>query len=440
MKNGSSGYYNVRDFGAGGKGQALDSPAIQDAIDQCSEDGGGTVLLPAGLYLAGTIFLKDNVNLHLAAGATVLGSPNRADYNRDDLFPQNRVFANEHKVTGAHLILALEAKNVSITGSGIIDGNGPAFFGPSPQPGAKFPVPEWRPGQMIYFVECENVRVENVELRNPPYWTLFLHGCEDVRIRGLRIENPPETHNGDGIDIDSCRNVVISDCLISVGDDCITLRGYNMPLKDPTKICENVAVTNCLLRTPCNAIRVGVGDGAIRNCVFSNIVVRDSENGICLIANYTDGTQKGTDIENIRFSNFVMNTRMPFYIFTGRKSTARIRNIWFSDIQATARKSSFLCGIPGARLSGIHFRNIDLEISGGQESIAPAEKLPGLCWEWDRGRPAALYCAHAEELTFDRVTVKWGALDGPWRNALLTEHCAGVSQLNSTLPAPPSAS
>ncbi len=437
MENTHRHAYDVRDFGATGNGQTLDSAAIQAAIDRCSANGGGTVLIPAGLYLAGTIFLKDNVHLHLAAGATVLGSPNRADYNRDDLFPQNQVFTNEHKVTGAHLILALEAKNVSLTGHGRIDGNSQAFFGPSPKPGAKFPVPDWRPGQMIYFVECENVLVEQVELLNAPYWTLFLHGCEDVRIHGLRIRNPFETHNGDGIDIDSCRNVVISDCLISSGDDCITLRGYSAPLKDKTKCCEHVAVTNCILSTPCNAIRVGVGDGAIRNCVFSNIVIQGSKNGICLIGNYSDGCAHGTDIENIRFSNFVMDTTMPFYIFTGRKSSARIRNIWFSDIQASGRKSSFLCGIPGTLLSGLHFHNIDLEISGGRDTIGPDDKLPGLCWEWDLGRPAALYCAHAEDVVFDGVTLTWGKVDGPWRHALLAENCTRLRQLNSSFPLPP---
>jgi polygalacturonase len=436
MKTRSCSDYNIHDFGAVGDGQTLDSPAIQSAIDHCTAEGGGSVLVPAGTYLAGTIFLKDNVNLHLAPGAVIVGSPNREDYNRDDLFPQNVVFANEHKVTGAHLLLALEVKNVSITGQGVIDGNSQAFFGPSPKPGAKFPVREWRPGQMVYFVECENVLVENVELNNAPYWTLLLHGCSDVRIRGLRITNPRETHNGDGIDIDSCRQVVISDCLISAGDDCITLRGYSAPLKDKTKICEHVAVTNCILSTPHNAIRVGVGDGAVRNCVFSNIVVRESQNGICLIANYVDGCRKGTDIENIRFSNFVMDTWMPFYIFTGRKSTARIRNISFSDIQATGCKSSFLSGIPGARLSHLTFRNIDLEIRGGKDTIAPDDQLPQACWEWDKGRPAALYCAHAEEVLFDGVTVRWGALDGPWRHALLTQDCTAVRTLNTHFPDP----
>lgn len=428
--------YDVRAYGACGDGQTLDTHAIQEAIDRCAESGGGTVVLPAGTYLSGTVFLKDNVTLHLAPGSILLGSPNRTDYNRDDLFPQNTVFAREHKVTGAHLILALEAKNVAITGTGVIDGNSQAFFDPSPGPDGKFPVREWRPGQMVYFVECQTVFLENAVLRNAPYWTLFLHGCIDVRIRGLHITNPRETHNGDGIDVDCCRNVVISDCLIASGDDCITLRGHAAHLKDKSKICENVAVTNCVLSTWWNAIRIGVGDGTIRNCVFSNIVVTRTQTGICLIGNYHDGSARGTDIENIRFSHFVMETRLPFYIFTGRKSSARIRNVWFSDIQGTGQKASFICGIAENPLSRISFRNIDLEISGGMEHIAPDDQLPKMCWEWDRGRPAAFYCAHADDVVFDNVQLRWGTLTGPWRHALLSEHCARLRVLNSSLPDP----
>jgi hypothetical protein len=218
------------------------------------------------------------------------------------------------------------------------------------------------------------------------------------------------------------------------------LRGNPTPLKDKTRACERITVTNCVLSTPCNAIRVGVGDGAVRNCVFSNLVITDTRNGICLIGNYFDYTEKGTDIENIRFNNVTMEAVLPFYIFTGRKTAARIRNVWFSDVHATASRASVIRGVVGCRLAGIHFRNVDLEIGGGAQTIAPDADMPALCWEWEKGRPTAIDCAFADDVSFDRVTVRWGVCDGPWRHALLAEQVQGLAIRDSEFPAPPTAS
>lgn len=125
--------YNILEYGAVPGGSKINTKAVQAAVDACAENGGGRVLVPAGTFLTGTIFLKDNVELHLAAGAVLKGSPDLADYNADDCIPQNRVFAAE-QVTGGHLIIAAEVRNVSITGPGTIDGNVFAFldgFSPS---------------------------------------------------------------------------------------------------------------------------------------------------------------------------------------------------------------------------------------------------------------------------------------------------------------------
>ena len=123
----SSAEYNILEYGAVPGGNKINTKAVQAAVDTCAENGGGRVLVPAGTFLTGTIFLKDNVELHLAAGAVLKGSPDLADYNADDCIPQNRVFAAE-QVTGGHLIIAAEVRNVSITGPGTIDGNVSAFL------------------------------------------------------------------------------------------------------------------------------------------------------------------------------------------------------------------------------------------------------------------------------------------------------------------------
>ena len=429
--------FDVRGFGAVGDGVTMDTQSLQRAIDACAAAGGGRVTVPAGVFLTGTIFLKSHVELHLMMGATLRGSPNRCDYNADDLFPQNQVFVQENNVTGAHLILALEQEDVAITGEGTIDGNSDCFFDPPTEPDGKAPVPHWRPGQMVYFVECQSVRVRDVRLLNAPYWTLFLHGCVNAQIRGLRIDNPRSTHNGDGIDLDCCKNVTVSDCIIRVGDDCITLRANSARLKDPTKACENITVTNCVLSTFWNAVRVGVGDGTVRNCVFSNLVITNTKTGICLIGNYTDSSAQGTEMRSIRFSNITMETEMPFYIFTGRKASRAIRDITFSDIRGSGSKASVVRGTPGRRPAGIRFRNIELDITGGSKTIANPADLPKLCWEWDKGQPAAFYCAHVDDVLFDNVILRWGACDGPWRHALLAEDATGLVTRDCQFPPPP---
>ena len=177
---------SVRDFGAKGDGITNDTAAVQKAID-----AGGMVFFPPGTYLCGTLFLKSNGGLHLDTGAALLASPDKNDYNADDFCVQNAVFTFEN-VSGAHFIVAVEQENITIEGPGRIDGNRKAFYEP-PESWKKIwssPI-EWRPGQMIYLCECTNVRVQQVELYNAPYWTCFFHGCEYVQITGVHIYNHP---------------------------------------------------------------------------------------------------------------------------------------------------------------------------------------------------------------------------------------------------------
>ncbi|MBQ6108817.1 MAG: hypothetical protein IJK97_11460, partial [Thermoguttaceae bacterium] len=169
--------FNVRAFGAVGDGVTKDTLALQKAIDACTASGGGTVVVPPGTYLTGSIFLKSNVDFYLMQGATLLGSPDKEDYNAVDVCPQNAAFKNESS-SGAHLILCIEQKNVTLRGPGCVDGNGSKFtIDPN---GVPYPAQDkipWRVSQMVYFVECENVRVQDVELANSSYWTSFYHGC-----------------------------------------------------------------------------------------------------------------------------------------------------------------------------------------------------------------------------------------------------------------------
>ena len=186
--------YDVRSFGAKGDGVTKDTAAIQRAVDACNAAGGGTVEVPPGTYLSGTIYLKSHVDFHVGPGATVKGSPDKEDYNAADAFPQNAASKTEN-ASGAHLFVCLEQKNVTLRGPGTIDGNGPAFMlGPDGRHYERRNIP-WRPSQMIYFVECEDVRVQDLRLRNSPYWNLFLHGCTHVFVRGLDVRTGRTWHS-----------------------------------------------------------------------------------------------------------------------------------------------------------------------------------------------------------------------------------------------------
>ena len=271
------GVYCARRYGAKADGKSDDTRAIQAAIDAAAKSGGGIVRLSGGVFLSGTVYLRDNIGLEILPGAKLKASADKNLYNRDDFCPQNAAIASE-RASGAHLLVALEAENVSVFGGGEIDGSGLDFWMQVPENASvkfprKFAYPRWRPGQMLFFCECRGVSVRNVRLSNAPFWTCFFHGCSDVFASGLSIKNDPRGHNNDGIDIDSCSRAVVSGCSISTEDDCITVRANPSRLKNANAPCEDVAISGCVLQSTCNGVRIGVGGGRIRRCSIDNILV-----------------------------------------------------------------------------------------------------------------------------------------------------------------------
>jgi polygalacturonase len=409
---------DVRDFGAAGDGVAKDTAAIQRALD-----AGGVAYLPPGEYLSGTLYLRSNGGLELAPGAVLRASPDAADYDEDPC-PQNRVFASE-KVSGAHLIVACEVHDVTIRGGGTIHGNREAFFSgeEDPKRPGKFLRPEWRPGQMLFFCESENVSITDVKLYESPYWCCFLHGCEQVNIRGVRIKNHPMTPNSDGIDLDCCRFVTVSDCRIDSGDDSITLRANSAPLKKP-RPCEKIAVTNCILSSPCQAIRVGVGDGVIRDAVFGNLVIHDTRSGIQLVSRYSSASA-GVTIENLLFDNIVMECRRPLAVLSDvrgpRDEEVRpIRGVVFRNIRATGDRSSFFEANRRGDVAELTLDGVELLLHGGDD-IVDGENLSygefGV-----KNSPAAFHLKHIEDWSFHRVRARWSADASPkWKYGIRAE-------------------
>lgn len=409
---------NVRDFGALGDGKTKDTAAIQKAID-----AGGMVYFPPGIYLSGTLYLKSDGGFELAPGAVLLASPDREDYNADDFCEQNNVFTSE-AVSGAHFIVAVEQKNIVIKGGGVIDGNRKAFYNEIwKEHPTVFKLPAWRPGQMVYFCECENIRVSDVEMNNAPYWTFFLHGCERVNVQGVRIWNDFKTHNGDGIDIDCCRYVTVSNCIIHSGDDSITLRGDDRKLKQK-KPCEYITVTNCILETRCNAFRVGVGNGLIRNCTVSNIIISNAGAGIHVCSRYSPQSE-GVTIENILFSDILIYARRPVAVNSDVRgvhdeAVKPIRNIVFRNLNGTARHSIFLESNHPGDIRDIVFSEIKLKFSGGED----VTEGPGIQYgEFATVcAPAAFHLVNGEKITFRDVKIEWDTDSPNWKYGVMAEN------------------
>ncbi|MBR4664842.1 MAG: hypothetical protein IKO93_13300, partial [Lentisphaeria bacterium] len=260
---------------------------------------------------------------------------------------------------------------------------------------------------MIFCCECSNITFENIELFNAPYWTCFLHGCEQVALHNLNIYTDRRTHNGDGIDLDCCRFVSISDCRIDTGDDCLALRACAAPLKQP-RYSEFITISNCILRSRCDAIRLGVGDGVIRNVIFSNIIIHDTSTCINITSQYS-AKSVGVQIENIDFNNIQLTScARPLLICShtlGPQNTPakkKIAHLHFSGIHGEASFSSFIEGNCRKDIQDIRFTNLHLRYFGGNEiQSSPNGDRTG------SAVPAAFWINHATGICFENTSLKW---------------------------------
>jgi hypothetical protein len=346
--------------------------AIQKAIDEGSP-AGRIISIAPGTYRCGTIILRSNIALQLEPGATIVGSDNIDDYRKDvDLF----VDAVGH-TRGRTLFYAKDAENVTVEGYGTIDGNGGAF--PPSHPNHL-----QRPF-LMRLVDCKRVKLLDITIKNSAAWNVHLLGCEDVSVRGVTIYSWVNGNN-DGIDIDGCRRIRITDCDISTGDDAICLKATTA--KRP---CTDVMVSNCVLKSECGAIKLGTESiGDMKNINITDCVIYDT--GMCGIKILsTDGSH----MEDINISNITMHqVTGPIFIKLGDRGrlydtseTARpagvIKNVSISNIMATLKylhkinpqayvqaglkeqSGILITGMPGHCIENLTLSNISTVFKGG---------------------------------------------------------------------------
>ena len=397
--------FNVLDYGAVNDGLTASTAFIQKAIDACESAGGGKVVVPAGNFVTGTLYLKDNVELHLESGSKLIASTDLSDYNDVDLYPQNSSSENE-LWWGKHLILALEKTNVSVTGFGEIDGRAEFFY----QKPKKYPFMTgylWkdgfasakdkekrRPGQLICFIECKHVRVQDITVKNATCWSCFLHGSEYVQVRGIKVFNHKCHANTDGIDIDCCRFVTISDCIIDTGDDAIAVRCNSLKLKNP-KPCEYVTITNCSFSVSVCGIRFGVGQGIIRNVRVSNITMERA--GVPFLLQTRYGKSCLAHISDIGISG--VNCADAGYPFRILGPVGSIKRVSISDMRIKGVASVKIIAEGECEIKDIAIKDVDIYLSNEPEgTIFTTEKL------LERGS-YAIEIENTEGVTLENVRV-----------------------------------
>ena len=369
--------YDVCRFGALGDGKTDDAVAIQQAIDRCSSEGGGRVLLPANhTFLAGPIELKSNVELRLQATATLLANPDESIYHLSAF--------GDNKGEGMMWIYVQHAQNISITGMGTISGNGVAFMGAELDDSYELkPVTTFDPRpHVITLTDVRNVVVRDVTIRDGAYWTLHLVGCDGAVIDGINLLNNLKIRNGDGIDLDHSRNVRIANCHITSGDDCICLKNRRETAQYGS--CHDIVVTNCVMTSRSCAIKIGSENmDSIYNVLFDNCIIKASNRGLG-IQNRDEGT-----VTDVVFSNIMLDCRLwsdvwwgkaePIYVTSYPRANGnhkdanwrfpkgqlegrcgQVERIFFQNIVATSENGCFIGGDTDDKVRDIHLSQVTL--------------------------------------------------------------------------------
>ncbi|MFZ1011746.1 MAG: glycoside hydrolase family 28 protein [Terracidiphilus sp.] len=356
---------DVHTYGARGDGAQKDTEAIQGAIDACAKQGGGTVLLRAGTYLSAPIQLRSHITLELEKGATLLGSPDHADYPTKIEFREPGVQS---------LVSATKAENVAIMGEGTIDGNGESWWEMARTiknagvMGSDHPRP-----RLVVFDHCRHVRIEGVTVQNSPMWQVVPYYSDDVVIRNVRVLAPQRSPNTDAVDPFSSSHVVIDRLYADVGDDNIAIKSGAINSPGPDSPSEDITITDC---TFLHGHGLSIGSeiaGGAHNIQAERIHFDGTDNGIRVKAN----RDRGNDVSHLVFRDIEMKNvknalviseyypkilpsegvlPMPVTRLTPKFHDIVIENLTAQDSESLGA----IVGLPEAPIAGVVLRNVQL--------------------------------------------------------------------------------
>ena len=379
--------FNIQDFGAKPDGKTLSTVAIQSAIDAATKNGGGRVIIPKGKFLTGAFFLKTGTELHLQKDAVILGSTNPKHY-----FKLNRWKA---------LVMADTQNDISITGHGEINGQGrelalhiDSLFYAGQIDSAQYNFVEMRPKyylrpQLIEFVSCKKITIKNVTLRNAACWVQTYDKCENIVMDSVYTESDAYWNN-DGIDIQDCKNVRITNCYVNSADDGICIKSQYEDY-----LCDNIYISNCTVRSSASAVKFGtVSHGGFKNVTIKNIKIYDTFRSAIAIE-----VVDGAVLENILIDSITaVNTGNAIFIRLSERSKKKkmgvLKNVILKNIKVEISFErpdykyeirgpalpffhntfpSSITGIPGFPIENVRLENIEIIYPGkGNNGLANA--------------------------------------------------------------------
>ena len=420
--------YNILNYGAQSDTSLLSTQALQQAIDECSQAGGGRVVVPTGNYKIGTIILKSNIHLHLEQGATLYGSTRLADY-----LPVKSDYVSLRTQTNTiQLIYADKVSHVVIDGYGTIDGRGRAFKKLS-----------WndegitRP-HLLRFIQSSDITIKDITLKNSGCWMQHYLACDRLTIDGIKVINR-NNYNNDALDLDGCHEVIVSRMMADSDDDGITLKSTS------PRLCENISIANCVVSSHCNAIKLGTEtNGGFRNINISNIVVKPSYDQQEKFFGQWIGSSAisleivdGGRMENVSVSNVsVEGTEAPIFIRLGNRArgyllggkdfdslipidhVGTIDGIRLDNIQIRHAGSMgcSISGLPGHPVENVSLSRISIHHKGGvdasdlpkiEESIKDEkEKDYPESTMWGNLPAKGFFVRHARNIQFSDVSIQ----------------------------------
>ncbi len=387
--------HDVRRYGARGDGIAKDTAAVQAALDAAERQGGGTVILPAGNYLCGTLHLRSNVALYLSAGATLLASTDNADFDPYEKLPYPTPDDRETTYFHYALLAGENVEDIAILGQGAIDGNRPRRGGPKP----------------VALKLCRHVTIRGITIRRAPNYCISLLGTDYVDIAGITLLD----NYSDGIDPDSCRFVRISNVYFDGWDDAIVAKAsHALGYKRST---ENLTVTNCVLSTNSCYLKFGSESGGdFRNIAFTNTACYRRPGADPRNLSVVDiESNDGSNVDGVVISNIVaQDVYKPFAIRLSNRGPGggaspqpgSVRNIAIRNFISTgASVAAGIAGLPDHPVQDLTLDNVMITVRRPKETPTEMDRFPGTSF-----RPQAAYglvARHADGLRLANVQMRW---------------------------------